>query len=135
MALIINPKLDFYKNIITLVTMKTATEFKLALQKARNEDLNGVREAVKEAIATVEAQMDKALENPTNVSHSPVFGDKMPAKAFYKGKYDNFLHALNTELALTGWRAEESHDGGGMYATYLVRMAPTRTRGGGISAT
>lgn len=115
--------------------MKTATQFKLALENAKKQDLAPVREAVKEAIVAVEAQMDKALENPTNVSHSPVFGDKMPAKALYKGKYDHFLHALNTELALTGWMAEENHDGGGMYATYLVRMVPTRTRGGDIAVT
>lgn len=108
--------------------MKTATEFKEALAKAKLEDLGPVNQAAEEAIALVEKQMDKALANPTNVSCDPHFGAEMPAKAYYKGNYKAFLHALNTKLALTGWMAEESHDGGGMYATYVVKMVPTRTR-------
>ncbi len=108
--------------------MKTASEFRLALEKAKAEDLNPVREAVTEAIALVEKQMEKALDNPTNVSNDPYFGDKMPAKALYKGKYDAFLHEFNTRLALSGWMAEQSHDGGGMYATYVVKMVPVRTQ-------
>lgn len=109
--------------------MKTATQFKLALEKAKKEDLTPVHEAVNEAIAIVEKQMDEAIANPTNTNMNPYFGDKMPAKAWYKGNYKAFLHALNTKLALTGWVAEESHDGGGMYATFVVKMVPTRTRG------
>lgn len=109
--------------------MKTATEFKEALQKAKLEDLSPVREAVKEAIAIVEKQMDDALANPTNVSNSPVFGDKMPGKARYKNSFNHFIRILNTELALTGWAAEESHSGDGGHATFLVKMVPTRTRG------
>lgn len=106
--------------------MKTASEFTLALAKAKKKDLITVHQAVDEAIALVEKQMDDAIENPKCVSNNPYFGDKMPAKAWYKGKYDAFLHELNTRLALTGWTAEQSHDGGGMYATYVVKMAPTR---------
>ena len=124
---------DIYKNLIILITMKTASEFKLALEKAKAADLNPVREAVKVAITIVEKQMDEAIANPTNVSSSPVFGDKMPPKSVYKGSYNHFIQILNTELALSGWAAEERHSGDAHgHATFIVKMVQGRDLPGAV---
>lgn len=104
--------------------MMTATQFREALKKAKEADLVHVREAVEEALLLVEEQMEKALANPKYVSNNPCFGAEMPAKAMYNGSYDKFIHLFNTKLALSGWTVEKSHDGGGMYATYVVKMVP-----------
>ena len=102
--------------------MKTAAELRIAIEEARNISLNHVREAVKDAMAHIEKQMEAMLANPTQYGTKPSFGDKMPAKAWHKNGYENFIALLSAELGPLGYKVVESHDGGGMYATYHVTM-------------
>jgi hypothetical protein len=106
--------------------MKTAADFRKALDEAKDRSLDPVRLAVKDAISKVEFQMEAALAKPDNYSANPYFGDKMPIGAHYKGGYKDFLRLLSAEVAPLGYIVEESHDGGGMFATFVVRMPEKR---------
>jgi hypothetical protein len=106
--------------------MKSAADFRKALDEAKNRSLDPVRLAVKDALVMVEFQMKDALAKPDSYSANPYFGDKMPVGAYYKGGYKDFIRLLGAELTPLGYIVEQSHDGGGMYSTYVVRMPEKR---------
>jgi hypothetical protein len=98
----------------------TAEDLRKALVVAKDKAMNPVRKAGDELIKDFSNHLVQLIANPSKFTGHTCYIKEMPAGAWHKGNYDFFLEYVRTQLP-EGYRVEQSHDGGGMYSTIVIR--------------
>lgn len=91
------------------------------IEVAKDRGLEKVRKAADGTIERLNIHIEALLKDPYKFTTHTLFSEEMPALAYHKGNYDVFLEVLRSKLTPLGYRVEQSHDGGGMYSTVVIR--------------
>jgi hypothetical protein len=91
------------------------------IDAAKDRGLEKVRNAADGTIQRLNIHIESLLKDPSKFTTHTVFSEEMPIMGRHKGNYDAFLEVLRSKLTHLGYRVEQSHDGGGMYDTVVIR--------------
>lgn len=105
----------------------TVDEVLRSIALAKNKALKPVREAGDALIEQFSKHLIQLVANPSKFTSHKCFIKEMPFGAYYNGNYDYFLEYVKTQLP-EGYRVEQSHDGGGMYSTIVIRWDEIKVR-------
>jgi hypothetical protein len=91
------------------------------IEAAKDRGLEKVRAAAEGTIKRLNIHIESLVKNPEKFTYLNHFSEEMPLGAHHKNGYDEYLNVLRNLLNPLGYHVEQSHDGGGMYSTVIIR--------------
>lgn len=89
---------------------------------AKNRKYDKQREAGKQFIERFKAHIEKLIADPYQFTSHTCYVEEIKGDMYDQNTSPTFfIDYVRTQLSGFGYRVEESHDGGGMYSTIIVR--------------
>lgn len=104
----------------------TAAELCKKLEVAKELASQPVREAVDTTLTDFANHIEKLLNDPKNFTNHTIYVREIPGGAYHGGNYNLYFDCLRRKLTPLGYVVEQSHDGGGVYSTVVIRWNAIR---------
>lgn len=99
----------------------TSGQLRDQIKLAEDTIPESMKVAIDNTMAAFIAHIAEITANPSKFTSRDAWVVEMPSGAYHGTGYDRFMAEISKILCPKGYRIEQSHDGGGMYSTLVVR--------------